>query len=120
MQRNPAAFNANAAEALRNADMQSALRAAEQGFGAKRRKSIERLPEFDALCDQGIIYSPRSVSMGRILLASRNGLRPISSLTMLLPLVTVLALTDWQSARILALALCASAHQCTMPPVAKT
>ena len=52
MQRNPAAFNANAAEALRNADMQSALRAAEQGFGAKRRKSIERLPEFDALCDQ--------------------------------------------------------------------
>ena len=52
MPRSPAAFNANAAKALRDENVQSALRAAEQGFGAKRRKSVSRLPEFDALCDQ--------------------------------------------------------------------
>ncbi|MFP5469499.1 MAG: LutB/LldF family L-lactate oxidation iron-sulfur protein [Alphaproteobacteria bacterium] len=52
MQRRPAAFNDNAAEALLDADLQRALGAAEAGFGVKRRKAIEGLPEFDALCDQ--------------------------------------------------------------------
>jgi len=52
MQRRPAAFNANAAEALLDADLQAALGAAQAGFGVKRRKAIEGLPEFDALCDQ--------------------------------------------------------------------
>ncbi len=52
MQRRPAAFNANAAEALLDADLQAALGAAQAGFGVKRRKAIEGLPEFEALCDQ--------------------------------------------------------------------
>ncbi len=52
MQRRPAAFNANAKEALLDADLQRALGAAEAGFGVKRRKAITGLPEFDALCDQ--------------------------------------------------------------------
>ncbi len=52
MQRHPAAFNANAAEALLDADLQAALGAAEAGFGVKRRKAIQGLPEFEALCDQ--------------------------------------------------------------------
>jgi L-lactate dehydrogenase complex protein LldF len=52
MQRRPAAFNDNAREALLDADLQRALGAAQAGFGVKRRKAIEGLPEFDALCDQ--------------------------------------------------------------------
>ncbi|MEQ1889060.1 MAG: lactate utilization protein B [Alphaproteobacteria bacterium] len=52
MQRRPAAFNANANEALLDADLQLALGAAETGFGVKRRKAISGLPEFEALCDQ--------------------------------------------------------------------
>ena len=52
MQRRPAAFNDNAREALLDADLQRALGAAEAGFGVKRHKAIEGLPEFEALCDQ--------------------------------------------------------------------
>ncbi len=52
MQRRPAAFNANAARALLDADLQRALGAAEAGFGVKRRKAVSDLPEFEALCDQ--------------------------------------------------------------------
>lgn len=55
MQRRPAAFNANAAEALLDADLQRALGAAQAGFGVKRRKAIEGLPEFNALCDQATV-----------------------------------------------------------------
>ncbi len=51
MQRFPAAFNANAAEALLDVDLQRALGAAQAGFGVKRRKAISDLPEFEALCD---------------------------------------------------------------------
>ncbi len=52
MQRHPAAFKENAAEALLDADLQRALGLAESGFGLKRRKAMAALPEFDALCDQ--------------------------------------------------------------------
>ena len=45
------AFKANAAEALDNRQLQRALGNVRSGFIEKRRKSVDALPEFEALRD---------------------------------------------------------------------
>ena len=45
-------FVANAKRALADEDLQEALAKLRTGFTERRRKATERLPEFDALCDQ--------------------------------------------------------------------
>ena len=47
----PSAFKENAARALADAPLQRALGNVRRGFIDKRRKAVERLPEFDALRD---------------------------------------------------------------------
>jgi L-lactate dehydrogenase complex protein LldF len=48
------AFKANAHRALGNADLQRAMTMMRTGFPEKRAQAIARLPEFDALRDEGI------------------------------------------------------------------
>ena len=45
-------FSANAKDALADKDLQMALAKLRAGFTARRGKATDRLPEFDALCDQ--------------------------------------------------------------------
>ena len=45
-------FSANAKAALADEDLQAALAKLRAGFTERRRVATERLPEFDALCDQ--------------------------------------------------------------------
>jgi L-lactate dehydrogenase complex protein LldF len=45
-------FSANAKAALADTDLQDALAKLRAGFTERRSKATERLPEFDALCDQ--------------------------------------------------------------------
>src|SRR5688572_28337129 len=63
-----------------------------------------------------MMYSPRSVSIGSMPLAARWSLMPISSPTMVLPLVTVLAPAPWQMSRMILRASAGVAAQCTWPP----
>ena len=65
-----------------------------------------------------MMYSPRSVSTGVMPLASRCWLRWISSATMLLPLVTVLAPAARHSRRMMSRASAAVEAQCTVAPAA--
>ena len=60
------------------------------------------------------MYSPRSVSTGSSSCASRNALRPISSVTMLLLLVTVRAPASRHSSSTIVRASAASRAQCTV------
>ena len=67
-----------------------------------------------------MMYSPRSVSTGVMPLASRWSLRAISSATIDLPLVTILASTERQMPSTAARASAAVRAQCTVPPAATT
>ncbi|MBV8152677.1 MAG: lactate utilization protein [Candidatus Eremiobacteraeota bacterium] len=46
-------FPSNAHAALEDANLQLALERMETGFAASRKMAVARLPEFDALCEQG-------------------------------------------------------------------
>ena len=46
-------FKANASEALGDARLQQALATVKSGFQTNRQRAVDRLPEFEALRDQG-------------------------------------------------------------------
>jgi len=45
------AFKANVHEAIANVNLQTAMKRFSEGFSTKRRLAVERMPEFEALCD---------------------------------------------------------------------
>jgi hypothetical protein len=66
------------------------------------------------------MYSPRSVSTRSISDASSTSFRPISSATMDLPLVTIVAPASRQRRMTMSQASAPSRAQCTWPPRAMT